>query len=460
MGLGQAADDFGQVADGRVELGKLRLGLGLVGQELLTMDGEGLRQMLEILLSATLGLDQALEEFLHAALGLGQLGKAAVGFGAELQELLAVGGEGLGQALEGLLCAALGLDQLGEAAVGLGAELQELLAVGGEGLGQALEGFLRAALSLGQLGEAAVGLLSMGQELLAMGNELLTVSDEGLGQALEGLLRVALGLDQALERLLRAALGLDQALEEFLHAALGLDQGADLCAELCEAGVDLGLVGQELLTMVHKGLAQTANGFCQLHEAALGLRLKPGQLVPKIRQLGGHAEDLLRGQEGPEDLPPFGVGLQEGDQIPQVFRRQRHRAPPSTRYCNTKQGFEDGREIRCADRRPHRLRGSLCHPPRLEGGCHLPEEGDLEDRGHVLIGVLEGLGNDPGQRPRPPDRPRHRPGPDLRREGTGQGDGLPADGLQPLQPAGGGDLPGPGEIFIRDLTGKEGALQA
>jgi hypothetical protein len=114
-----------------------------------------------------------------------------------------------------------------------------------------------------------------------MGDELLTVSDEGLGQALEG----------------------------FLRAALGLDQGADLCAELCEAGVDLGLVGQELLTMVHKGLAQTANGFCQLHEATFGLRLKLGQLVPKIRQPGGHAEDLLRGQEGPEDLPPFGVGL-------------------------------------------------------------------------------------------------------------------------------------------------------
>jgi len=32
LGLGQAADDFGQVADGCVELGKLRLGLGLVAR--------------------------------------------------------------------------------------------------------------------------------------------------------------------------------------------------------------------------------------------------------------------------------------------------------------------------------------------------------------------------------------------------------------------------------------------
>jgi hypothetical protein len=233
-----------------------------------------------------------------------------------------VSGEGLGQALEGLLRAALGLDQA-----------LEILLRAALGLGQALEEFLHAALGLGQLGEAAVGFGAELQELLAMGDELLTVSGEGLGQALEGLLRAALGLGQALEGFLRAALASASSASggwfpiqdawrwaisvrrglarrwRIPPAALGLDQGADLCAELCEAGVDLGLVGQELLTMVHKGLAQTANGFCQLHEATFGLRLKPGQLVPKIRQLGGHAEDLLRGQEGPEDLPPFGVGL-------------------------------------------------------------------------------------------------------------------------------------------------------
>jgi hypothetical protein len=149
------------------------------------------------------------------------------------------------------------------------------------------------------------------------------------------------GLRQTLEILLRAALGLRQPKLGLGQAADDFGQVADGRVELGKLRLGLGLVGQELLTMVHKGLAQTANGFCQLHEAALGLRLKPGQLVPKIRQPGGHAEDLLRGQEGPEDLPPFGVGLQEGDQIPQVFRRQCHRAPPSTRYCNTKQGFED-----------------------------------------------------------------------------------------------------------------------
>jgi hypothetical protein len=89
--LGQDPEGFGQ-------LGEAAIGLGPVGGELLIVP----------------------------TLGFGQLGEAAVGLGAELQELLAVGdelltvsGEGLGQALEGLLRAALGLGQLGKAAVGL-----------------------------------------------------------------------------------------------------------------------------------------------------------------------------------------------------------------------------------------------------------------------------------------------------------------------------------------------------
>jgi hypothetical protein len=91
-------DDFGQVADDRVELGKLRLGLGLVSQELLTMGDEGLRQALEILLGATLGLrqpklglGQAADDFGQVADGRVELRKLRLGLGLVSQELLTMG---------------------------------------------------------------------------------------------------------------------------------------------------------------------------------------------------------------------------------------------------------------------------------------------------------------------------------------------------------------------------------
>jgi hypothetical protein len=83
--------------------------------------------------------------------------------------------------------------------------------------------------------------------------------------------------------------------EELAQATNGL-------SELGEASVRVGLLSQELLTVGDEELAQATNGFRQLREAAFSLR-------PKLSQLGGHAEDLLRGQQGPEDLPPLRVGL-------------------------------------------------------------------------------------------------------------------------------------------------------
>jgi hypothetical protein len=143
--------------------------------------------------------------------------------------------------------AALGLGQLSEAAVDFGAELQELLAVG--------------------------------NELLAMGDELLTVSGEFLGQAPEAFLRAALGLGQ-----------------------------------LSEAAVGLGPMGDELLVVLPLGAVEGQD------EAG-------GPLKAPLHPLG-HPPHFFGGQQGPQGLPPLRMRPQQLRQIPQIFHREGHRAPP------------------------------------------------------------------------------------------------------------------------------------
>ncbi|GBD09295.1 hypothetical protein HRbin22_01545 [Candidatus Thermoflexus japonica] len=119
------------------------------------------------------------------SLRLGQFGEAAVGLGAVLQELLAVGGEGFAEAPQVLLGAALGLGE------------------GGDGLLQASHAFIRSPLGLGQLGEAALGFGAVLQELPAEG-----------GQVLLGAL---LGFRESGDRFREGLQGLRQAVQGLFH---------------------------------------------------------------------------------------------------------------------------------------------------------------------------------------------------------------------------------------------------
>jgi hypothetical protein len=178
----------------------------------------------------------------------------------------------------------------------------------------------------GQVADGRVELGKLRLSLGLVGHELLTMGGEGLRQALEILLGATLGLAEVANR---------------------LGQGADGRAKLREAHVGLGLVGQELLTMGGEGLAQAADGLSHLRKA--GVRLPglsplgpvegqdeagsppeaPLHRLPRGRQIGGHPAHLLRGQQGPQGLPPLRMRAQQFRQIPQILHRERHLHPPA-----------------------------------------------------------------------------------------------------------------------------------